>query len=145
MEDTVVMTMKIALMMNLLLFPMTVAAGPLISFKNDVYPILQNYCASCHSPNGIGYEKSGFSVRNYASVMKGTKYGAVVVSGSSLTSNLIWLIGHHADASIAMPKTCTQESKDSHVCLQASKSAHWLPKPEVRLIEDWVNQGAKDN
>lgn len=138
-------TMKIALMMNLLLIPMAAAAAPQISFKSDVQPIFQNHCASCHSPEGIGYEKSGCSVQSYASVMKGTKYGPVVVPGSSLTSNLIWLIGHHADASISMPKTCTQESKDSQLCLQASKTGHWLPQPEGRLIEDWVNQGAKDN
>jgi hypothetical protein len=46
-----------------------------ISFSEDVSPILQFHCSSCHKPGGEGFEKSGLDVTTYASLMKGTKFG----------------------------------------------------------------------
>lgn len=116
-----------------------------VSFQRDVYPILQTNCIVCHAPHGIGYERSGFSVQSYRTVMKGTKYGAMVNPGSSVTSNLVWLIEHRADSSINMPKVCREMVQEYGRCAIASHSARWLSEQELILIKEWVDQGAKNN
>jgi len=105
-----------------------------VSFKKDIYPILQERCASCHTPGRPGCVASGFSVVSYQSVMKGTKYGAMVHPGSPLDSNLLRLVKHEADPSIAMPKSHTP-----------GMPSEWLQPNQIKLIETWIDQGAKDN
>ena len=100
-----------------------------ISYKKDVYPIFQDYCISCHSPGGKGYIKSGFDLRTYQSLMKGTKFGPVIQAGSSMTSTLNILVSGHASPAISMPYGI----KDG------------LPKDKSRILNRWVDQGAKDN
>ena len=51
---------------------------PTVSFAEDVQPILQIRCQSCHQPGGDGYEKSGLDLRSYDGLMKGTKFGPIV-------------------------------------------------------------------
>jgi hypothetical protein len=105
-----------------------------VSFKIDVFPIFQERCMICHAPGSPGCVASGFSVATYESLMKGTKYGAMIVPGSSLDSNLLRLIKHEADPSIAMPRSLTP-----------GKPSEWLKPEQITLIETWINQGAKDN
>lgn len=100
-----------------------------ISFKNEIYPIFQDYCISCHSPGGKGYNKSGFDLRTYQSLMKGTKFGPVIQPGSSLTSTLNVLVSGHASPAVSMPF--------------GIKGG--LPKDKFNLLNKWVDQGAKDN
>jgi mono/diheme cytochrome c family protein len=100
-----------------------------ISYKRDIFPIFQDYCLSCHVPGGKGYNKSGFDLRTYQSLMKGTKFGPVVQPGSSLTSTLNVLVGGHASPAISMPF--------------GIKGG--LPKDKSHLLNRWVDQGAKDN
>jgi len=100
-----------------------------ISYKKDIYPIFQDYCLSCHVPGGKGYNKSGFDLRTYQSLMKGTKFGPVVQPGSSLTSTLNVLVSGHASPAISMP--------------YGIKGG--LPKDKTTLLNKWVDQGAKDN
>ena len=122
------------------------ACGPRpVSFREDVHPILQRNCAVCHSSGGVGYKASGFSVVSYSTVMKGTKFGPMVIPGSSLQSNLVWLLKHGAQPSIDMPKICAQMVDHGSVCAVASHSARRLPHREVMLITEWVDQGARDN
>jgi hypothetical protein len=116
-----------------------------VSFREDVHPILQRDCAVCHSTGGVGYNASGFSVANYATVMKGTRYGPMVVPGSSLQSNLVWLLKHEAHSSIDMPKSCVQMTEDGSRCAVPSRSARRLPEQQVTLIAEWVDQGARNN
>lgn len=129
----------------IVLSPTTAISGENVSFDKDVRPILEVNCAACHSPGGVGYEKSGFDVQTYQSVMKGTKYGAMVNPGSSDTSNLVWLLDHRAHPSINMPKTCAKIALDTQKCALASQSSRWLSTRELILIKEWVDEGAKDN
>ena len=46
-----------------------------VSFEKDVMPIMSSSCLSCHDGSGEGSSASGFSVKNYADVMAGTKFG----------------------------------------------------------------------
>jgi hypothetical protein len=50
-----------------------------VSFSQDVKPILNAKCQSCHDGSGEGSAKSGFSVKTYASLMTGTKLDKVLV------------------------------------------------------------------
>ena len=100
-----------------------------ISYKNDVRPILNDYCLSCHTPGGKGYEKSGFDLRTYQSLMKGTKFGSVIIPGDSFTSILIQLVEGRAHSSIKMPFGINGS----------------LSKENIDILKKWVQQGAKDN
>ncbi len=99
-----------------------------ISFRNDIAPILEKNCLPCHAEGGPGYEKSGFSVASYETVMKGTKFGPVITPGSSLTSSLVMLIEHRSDPSISMP-----HGRDP------------LPQEDIERIKQWIDQGAPNN
>lgn len=101
---------------------------PQISYQTQVEPILQENCKECHSRQGEGYKKSGFSVENYEDLMKGTKFGAVVIPGSGITSTLYLLVAGKADPSIRMP--------------HGKKP---LSEYEVNVIKNWIDQGAKNN
>ena len=57
-----------------------------LSYAGDVAPILEARCAECHLPGGEGATRSGFIVGSYETVMAGTRYGAVVIPGSSTTA-----------------------------------------------------------
>ena len=74
-----------------------------VSYQKDVSPILQENCLSCHDGTGEGAQASGFNVTSYDALMKGTKFGEVVVPGDSLSSSLYRLIDHQADPRIQMP------------------------------------------
>ncbi len=105
-----------------------------VSFKNDIHPILQERCMSCHAPGSPGCLTSGLSMATYESLMKGTKFGPMIIPGNSLDSNLLRLVKHQADPSIAMPRSHTPGAP-----------SEWLKPEQISLIETWINQGAKDN
>ena len=104
------------------------AAADPVSFKNHLYPIITARCLACHQPGGDGFEKSGFDLRTYASLMKGTKHGPVVVPGDAFVSNLNVLVEGRAASAIRMPHK-----------LQPL-SAH-----EIDIFRRWVNEGARNN
>ena len=54
-------------------------AAEATSFSEDVFPIFKGRCVGCHQPGGEGYEKSGFDLTNYQGLMKGTKFGPMVI------------------------------------------------------------------
>ena len=64
------------------------AASDVISFREDIHPIIQIRCLICHKPGGDGYEKSGLDLRTYNSLMKGTKFGPIVTPGDAFMSTL---------------------------------------------------------
>ncbi len=104
------------------------AGQPDLSFNKDVKPVLDKHCAACHTQGGDGVLASGFEVGSYASVMKGTRFGPVVVAGDALSSSLYRLVAGKVDPSIKMP-----HGKES------------LTEAEIAVIEGWIQQGAKDN
>lgn len=99
------------------------------SFSRDVYPILQANCHACHlPPDGEGYRRSGLNMGTYAGLMRGTRYGPVVVPCDSRHSILSMLVEGRADPSMRM-------------------SYHKTPlgKREVDILARWIEQGALDN
>ena len=87
------------------------------SFKEDVMPIFVGRCVSCHQPGGEGLTKSGVDLTSYAGVMKGTKYGPMIVPGNPDTSNLMRLLDWKVSPELRMPHNKKQISycdRDSH-------------------------------
>ena len=105
-----------------------------ISYKNDILPIFQERCLTCHALGAPGCLVSGLSLATYDSLMKGTKFGPMIIPGSSSDSNLLRLVKHQADPSIAMPRSQTP-----------GQPSEWLKPQQIGLIEAWINQGAKNN
>ena len=105
-----------------------------ISFKSDILPVFQERCMTCHAPGAPGCVVSGLSLATYDTLMKGTKFGPMVIPGDPGASNLLTLVKHRADPSIAMPRSQTP-----------GKPSEWLKPEQINLIETWINQGAKNN
>ncbi len=99
-----------------------------VSYQKEVLPVLKANCFECHTPGGIGYEKSKLDMSTYDSLMKGTQFGPVVKPGDSLTSVLVMLIENRADSSIHMPY-----------------QRNLMSQPNIDTIKTWVTQGAKNN
>jgi cytochrome c553 len=145
-EDEIMVRARNIILASVVLASLLSACGQRqVSYQKDIHPILQANCATCHSQNGIGYAKSGFSVESYASLMKGTKFGPVIERGSSAQSNLVWLLEHRAHPQINMPKSCEQMTDNGKNCAVASTTAERLSDHDVSLIARWIDQGAKDN
>ena len=100
-----------------------------VSFSKDVMPVLQKHCHECHLPGGEGEVASGLNLGSYEGVMKGTKFGAVVLPGDSVSSTVSILIEGRADPSINMPHGDRPP----------------LSKQETGVIARWINEGAKNN
>ena len=108
-----------------------------VSFSADVKPILDNYCVSCHSGAGEGEAASGFAVDNYDSLMKGTKFGKVVVPGSSMSSSLYLVVTEKVDPKIHMPP--------HHDESLAEGRGYALSRTNIETIAAWIDQGARNN
>ena len=74
-----------------------------VTYVTDVEPIVQQNCLECHVAGKEGAEKSGYLMDSYEAVMKGTKFGPVIVPDSSESSSLYLLVAGKADPSIYMP------------------------------------------
>ena len=104
------------------------AAEEIVSFKDDILPLLKWRCSSCHEPGGDGYVKSGLDLTSYAGLMKGTKFGPMVIPRDPESSNLMLLLDWRASPALRMPHGKRQLSS----CDRSS-------------IRTWIRQGAKDN
>lgn len=102
--------------------------GP-VSYSKDVRPILAAHCLECHHTGGEGQKASGFSMDSYESLMKGTRYGPMIIPGDAESSNMVVLMEGRADPSIAMPHGNRKP----------------VPKKDILTIRKWIDQGAKNN
>ena len=106
------------------------ATQRVVSFQNDIDPILKDKCLECHkSPNGAGYVQTGLDMESYDTLMKGTIFGAVIIPGDSKRSLLNKLTEGRAGELMRMPHG----------------DAEKLTEEEIELFSLWVNQGALDN
>ncbi len=98
----------------------------MVSFKGDVQPVLQLRCLECHREDGPGVAYSGLNMESYENLMKGTRFGPVIVPGNAMVSNLNVLV--EGRAGIRMPHNRKR-----------------LTPCEIQVLRNWVNQGAKNN
>lgn len=104
------------------------AASNTISYAKDVQPIFDTYCGACHQPGGPGTETSGLDLSSYEGVMKGTKFGPIVVPGDALTSNLMAVLENRTDASIRMPHSDRRD----------------MTKEDLKVLRTWIVDGATE-
>ncbi|MFT3893130.1 MAG: hypothetical protein QM730_15990 [Anaerolineales bacterium] len=98
----------------------TSGQGSAVSFINDVLPLLESRCVSCH---GGERTSEGLSLKSYAELMTGSNNGPVVTAGDANNSLIVELV-----ATQKMPKRGPKLTPD-----------------QVQLLTDWINQGAQDN
>jgi hypothetical protein len=108
--------------------PGACAAEEVVSFKEDIQPLFKWRCGSCHEAGGVGYEKSGLDLSSYAGIMKGTKFGPMVIPRDPDASNLMLLLDWRVSPALRMPHGKKQLSS----CDRTS-------------VRTWIRQGAKDN
>jgi cytochrome c len=102
------------------------AAKGEISYSEDIAPIFRGWCVSCHSAGGEGEKASGLDLTTYEGLMKGTKFGPMVVPGQPDESNLTVLI--EGRGKVRMPF--------GHKA---------LPNCLRQNIWSWIFEGAKNN
>ena len=98
------------------------------SFREDIVPIFKGRCEGCHQPGAEGTVKSGLDLTTYAGVMKGTKFGPMVIPGDPDSSNLMRLLDWRAAPELRMP----HGKKQLSIC-------------DRNAIRAWIREGAKDN
>ena len=103
------------------------ATQRVVSFQNDIDPILSDKCLKCHKPpNGTGYVSTGLNMESYETLMKGTIFGVVIIPGDSKRSVINKLTEGRAGESMRMPHG----------------NAKKLTAEEIELLNLWVSQGA---
>jgi mono/diheme cytochrome c family protein len=93
-------------------------------FAQDVKPILDKRCGSCHGRR----PKGNYSVADYNSVMTSGDNAPVILAGDAANSTLVKMLnGVETDAGGQMPPSRP------------------LRADQIMLIERWINQGAQNN
>lgn len=118
-------------MILLLIAILPACAHQQLSYKNDVHPILDKHCNSCHTaPNGSGYKLTGLEMNTYHALMNGTIYGPVVIPGDSRRSILNKLVEGRAGN---MQNVLHNADNDG------------ITASEIEYFKIWVDQGALGN
>lgn len=118
------------IMPGLLSLVMTGCGGEgVVSFSQDVKPILDQNCLECHQAGGSGLLASGFSMESYDDLMKGTNFGPMIIASDAQGSNMLVLMEGRADPSISMP----HGQQDP------------ISRQDIQTIRSWIDQGAKNN
>jgi mono/diheme cytochrome c family protein len=91
-----------------------------VSFANDVLPIFESRCFSCH---GGDKTEKGLDLKTYDSVMLGSQNGAVISVGNADNSPLFMAV-----SSGKMPRRGPK-----------------LTPQQLDLIKKWINSGAPNN
>ncbi len=97
-----------------------------MSYAEDITPIFHGYCISCHQPGGQGYQASGLDLTSYDSLMRGTRFGPMVIPGQPNVSNLFVLI-------------------EGRAALRMPYGHRPLPSCLRQEIWSWIFEGAKNN
>ncbi len=108
-----------------------------VSFADDIQPIIAKSCISCHSGTGEGATASEYLMVDYDSVMKGTRFGPVVVSGSRMSSALFLVVAGKTAPEIRMPPHNDESFAEGRGVMLSANA--------VETIGLWIDQGAKNN
>jgi hypothetical protein len=102
---------------------------PPVSYAWDVSPILEQKCVPCHTPpDGEGYVLSGLDMSSYEGLIRGYRYGPVIVPGDSRHS----VFNMAGEGRIHPFAGATQETNP-------------LSDEEAEILKRWVDQGARNN
>lgn len=70
------------------------------SYEQDIQPIFDAYCVTCH---GKLQPENALRLDSYEGVMAGTRFGPVVVPGSAGGSTLVYVLQGGAPYQVSMP------------------------------------------
>src|SRR5215210_7591368 len=93
-----------------------------VSYHKDIKPLFTAACNGCHRPEK---SKGDLDMTTHAALMKGGKHGTAVVPGDPNKSKLIEMISG--------PEPEMPDEGDP------------LKPEQVKLVERWVKEGAKDD
>lgn len=117
------------------------AADKTVSFSKDIQPVLKAHCIMCHSLDPKKPKKkaaAGFRLDDPAAAMKGGKFGKAIVAGNANDSMLYQLlIG-------PVPRQDDPDKDIDAMPKPFKRGAKWkpLPKDQIELIKEWIDQGA---
>lgn len=98
-----------------------------ISFSRDVKPLINTYCITCHTAEMNHQSELFFD--SYDTLMKGGGNGPAILPGKAKESLLIKKLNSPPPFGRVMPP---------------SKKIK-LTKQQIKVFQDWINQGAKNN
>ena len=99
----------------------------LVSFSNDVFPIIKRRCMPCHASDSEN--PSELFMESYPDLMKGGKHGKPVIPKKG-------------DESILVQKIKPSPPFGDQMPLMTKKK---LTDEEVEIFKKWIDQGAKKN
>ena len=105
--------------------------GP-VSFEKQVLPIFESHCIACHSSGGVGQISSALNLTSY----KELRYGSV---------RGVALVPFHSDRSPMMRYLKDNWESDNPNALKMPPLGPRLSPDDLKLIRDWIDQGAKNN
>ena len=111
--------------------------GGKVSYADDIQPIFDRYCISCHSGEGEGANVSEYLMTSYDEVMTGTKFGQVVVPGSRMSSSLYLVVAGKTAPEIRMPPHNDESFAQGRGVM--------LSADAIETIGLWIDEGAKNN
>ena len=97
-----------------------------VSFSHDIQPILNTKCLTCHGDQGT----VGLELTSYSTVIKGSDRGSVIIPYDADNSFL------YQKVALDNPGTGDRMPEDG---------PPYLTDNYIKLIGDWIDQGAKDN
>ncbi len=103
------------------------AADTTVSFKDDVYPIIEEHCLPCHLKEERNMSR--LFMDNYEMLMEGGFNGPPIEPGVPDESLLIQKIRPNPPFGDRMPRG----------------SERYLNDDEIAVIEQWIEEGAKEN
>jgi hypothetical protein len=106
-----------------------------VSFRGDVFPIIEAHCLPCHAESE--FNPSELSMDSYELMSEGGKHGVPWVPGKPGQSLLIQKVSENPPFEARMPLNPKKKIREG--------KATWLSAEEVRTLEKWIEQGARNN
>jgi Planctomycete cytochrome C len=106
-----------------------------ISFQSDVFPVIKKNCLPCHAEDQ--YNPSELSLDSYDLLMAGGKHGVPVAPGLPAESLVMKKLNEKPPFGDRMPLDPRKK--------RGEKSNKKLTDEELRILTEWISQGAKNN
>ena len=102
-----------------------------VSYTQDIDPIFKTSCTPCHLTEDAS--NNNLNLSSYSTLMAGDSYnGPVVIPGD-------------ADHSLLYEAVSKPTEEQSRLSGRMPFGLNPLSAIQINQIEDWINQGAKDN